>query len=426
MPSAVSSSTRHVYVVYGLVVLYAFCYQLQAPLEPFLVDSLVGKGSESVAAYGRLQSFFHVVQTVGSLVFGYLLDRFGLRAGLVVNFLACALTYLLLANTSSLTVLYLSKVPGVAMAGFLCAQTAVSQLTPEGSARVAALGRLTTAYTIGGVLGPYSGGLLGAKGDYFLSAKIAVAGSLLAAALSCALPARAGRVEHVGRAEEEKGEAASVLPWRRRAQLVMKYAGFLIVTKLVTSTANSIASSTQSVVLKNELGFAEAELGFFMSCQFAFGGLANGFLLAPLTELLGGSTRAVVGKSVALMAAGYFFQAGLRSPSLGLLDPFPVVTQTYAFVGVAMLLSVFQYGLSTSITAESTQVVPKDMKGTLIGIEHSIFSAARIVTPSVGIHILNSAGASALYVACGTIFATVFGTWHALSETFLSHERKSS
>lgn len=417
--TAAASQGRYVWLIYALVSLYAFCYQLQLPLEPFLVDSLVGKGAGSTVTYGRLQSFFQVVQTVGSLAFGSLLDRYGVRVGLLVNFLACALTYSVLANTTSVAMLYLSKVPGVAVAGFLCAQTAVSQLTPDGAERVAALGRLTTAYTIGGVIGPYSGGLLGAKGDYFLSAKIAVVGSLVAAGLCLFLPGNVGRIEF--RREEAAADAGRGrrAGWLQRATAILGLVGPLILAKLVTSTANSMASSSQSLILKNELMFTEADLGFFMSCQFAFGGFANGVLLAPVTRLMGGRARSVVSKCVAVMAAGYFFQAALRSSAVSFVELLPGPLQTYLFVGMAMCLSVFQYSLSTSITAENTRIVPKDMKGTLIGMEHGIFSAARIMTPSIGITILSTAGSGAVYATCGCVFLAVFAGWAALPARFL-------
>mmetsp|Transcript_22629 Transcript_22629/g.63235 ORF Transcript_22629/g.63235 Transcript_22629/m.63235 type:complete len:444 (+) Transcript_22629:152-1483(+) len=426
------SPKSQVHLVYFLVVLYAVCYQLQSPLEPFLVDSLVGKdkSSESTASYARLQSFFGVIQMVGSLSIGNLLDRWGARAGFVINFIACAASYALLANTSSLTILYLSKVPGVAMAGFLCAQTTVSQLTPSGEERVIALGRLTTAYTVGGVVGPYTGGLLGAKGDYFLSAKIAAVVSLFAAALSMLLPvassappsATSATTASVTEKTPKEGQ-----PWSERAAVVFKLAGFLIMVKLVSSTANSMSSSAQSVILKNDLGFTEADLGFFMSSQFAFGGFANGFLLAPVTKLMGGNSRAVVSNCVLTMALGYYAQAVLRSESLGILSAMPAMFQTYTFMGLAMFLSIFQYSLGTSITAESTKIVPEDMKGTLIGMEHCIFSAARILTPTIGISILNNAGVSVLYATCASIFLSVAGAWVALAGRFLppQHEKGS-
>mmetsp|Transcript_171217 Transcript_171217/g.548923 ORF Transcript_171217/g.548923 Transcript_171217/m.548923 type:complete len:98 (+) Transcript_171217:154-447(+) len=47
------SPKAQVRLVYFLVVLYAVCYQLQSPLEPFLVDSLVGK-EKKLGVYGVL------------------------------------------------------------------------------------------------------------------------------------------------------------------------------------------------------------------------------------------------------------------------------------------------------------------------------------------------------------------------------------
>merc|ERR1711982_207251 len=112
----------------------------------------------------------------------------------------------------------------------------------------------------------------------------------------------------------------------------------------------------------------------------------------------------VVRNCVGIMAIGYFMQAALRSEVVGLVSVLETKSLTFAFIGIAMVLAIFQYSLGTCITAESTQLVPEDMKGTLIGIEHSIFSAAYIITPSLGITIMSSAGVSALYACVGSIF----------------------
>ena len=63
----------------------------------------------------------------------------GVETGLVVNFLACALQFYLLSISDSMTMLFLSKVPGICLAGFLCAQTAMAKITAEGPERVVAL-----------------------------------------------------------------------------------------------------------------------------------------------------------------------------------------------------------------------------------------------------------------------------------------------
>lgn len=414
--SVTDATTRRsefgLFLVYILVVFYALCFQLQSPLEPFLVEKLVGKdkGSDASVSYGRLQSLFSGIQMFASLLFGHILDKFGVRVGFTLNFLACAATYYLLSITSSMTMLYISKIPGIGMAGFLCAQTAVSQLTSAGPERVQALGRLTTAYTIGGIVGPYLGGLLGGQGDYFLSAKLAMLGSLLAAACCLLLPAKVPALQNLK-------EEDSKLPWIQRIMTVVKVAGFLSAIKLITSTANSMASSTQNLVLKNQLGFAEADLGFFMSSQFAFGAFANAVLLGPVTRLMGGAPQKVVRNCVLAMATLYALQSLLNSKQMPWeLSP---AAQKFGFVGVALTLAIFQYSLSTSITAENTQRVPENMKGTLIGMEHCIFSAARVATPAIGINVLNAHGMEGLYAACSSIFVGTLLVWTFTAERFL-------
>jgi len=67
------------------------------------------------------------------------------------------------------------------MSGFLCAQCAIIRVTEEGPDRLKALGFLTTSYTIGGVIGPYLGGILGSSGDYFVGANYAIIGSIFSA-----------------------------------------------------------------------------------------------------------------------------------------------------------------------------------------------------------------------------------------------------
>lgn len=428
-PDAMRSPSASLYLVYGLVVFYALCYQLQAPLEPFLVERLVGKDNalEASVSYGRLQSLFSGIQMFASLMFGHILDKAGVRVGFILNFMACAATYFLLSITDSMTMLYASKIPGIGMAGFLCAQTAVSELTAAGPERIQALGRLTTAYTLGGIVGPYCGGLLGAKGDYFLSAKLATLGCILAAAGSILLPSSAKRTadksEEDGDAKKKESEQ---LPWVARICIVLKAAGFLSMVKLITSTSNSMASATQSLVLKNELKFAEADLGFFMSAQFAFGAFSNAVLLGPVTKLLGGAPRFVVRNCIVGMAIAYCFQAFLNSDVAGISYLMQPVVRQCSFVAIALILSIFQYSLATSITAENTQLVPEDMKGTLIGMEHCIFSAARVVTPAMGINILNEYGMGGLYASCASIFIATYILWVVACDRFLSHTDKKS
>jgi len=145
-------ATRELLIVDALVVLYALCYQLQVPLEPYLVDRLVtnveGGSADAIKQFTQLQSFFSIVQMVGSMFVGGLVDVLGVRFAFVLNFAACALSYAILASAESMTGmagLYVSKLPAVFMTGFLCAQAAVAQLTKPGAGRAEELGKLTMA-----------------------------------------------------------------------------------------------------------------------------------------------------------------------------------------------------------------------------------------------------------------------------------------
>lgn len=191
-----SSDAAALWVTYINIVLYALCYQLQNPVEPFLIQSLSEKaGSGDVGGdrdanlqrtYGNLQSFFSMIQTIGSPLVGILLDRIGLRYASAMVFLASATSYGILASAKDMNWLFWSKVPTALQHAFLIAQATAATATGNdaagtfnkvsicyffvhqvhrysadpffvslplcnsvfAAARAAALGRMTTSYTI--------------------------------------------------------------------------------------------------------------------------------------------------------------------------------------------------------------------------------------------------------------------------------------
>jgi len=375
--------------------------------------------NDSARTYTNMKTLFAGMQSFGSLAFGFILDRWGVRTGLAINFLACASCYYILSITDTVELLYLSRVPGLAMAGFLCAQTAVIKLTPAGPGRLVALGRLTSAYTIGGVIGPFVGGQLGATGDYFVGAKLACAGSLVAVALVFLLPKSMDEgMEKVakgvkGRGGKKNSGEKEEKSWSSRVQLVLSLVWLFLFVKIMTSIANSMARSAQPVILKR-LGIKEDGMGTVMSFQFAFGGFANAFLLAPITELMGGHVSKVVRNCILVMGLGYVVQAIVYSDagSAFLFDGATTTTDgstmMYPFIGMIMVLSIFQYSLGTAITAVTSTLVPKNMQGTLMGLEHSFFAIAYMVGPQLGNKGLEVGGVSGLSAACAVFFGGVF------------------
>jgi len=82
-----------------------------------------------------------------------------------------------------------------------------------------------------------------------------------------------------------------------------------------------------------------------------------------------------------------------------------------------MCLGLFQYVLSTTITGESTALVGSSAKGTLLGLEHSMFAAARVAAPKTGIALLRSGGVSLVSGVCSAVFAFIFITWKLCNKT---------
>jgi hypothetical protein len=57
---------------------------------------------------------------------------------------------------------------------------------------------------------------------------------------------------------------------------------------------------------------------------------------------------------------------------------------------VSVLHALSAHSLATGLTTQTTGAVEKDEQGTLLGLEHSLFSLARIAGPSIGTALLAS------------------------------------
>ena len=143
-------SSKEVTVTYLNIILYALSYQLQRPVEPFLVRSLIHGNSKNASSslqsneeesstnqtYGRLTSFFSLIQTVGSPLVGILLDKIGVRSTSILVYTGSAASYAILSQATTPAGLYWSKVPTLLQHAFLVGQATVSSLEDDGDALI--------------------------------------------------------------------------------------------------------------------------------------------------------------------------------------------------------------------------------------------------------------------------------------------------
>lgn len=413
-------------IVYVNVVLYSVCYQLQRPLEPFLIQSLSVEGSNHNKAYANFQSFFSFIQMIGALLAGYFLDKCGYKIGFMIVFAASALSYYMLSISTSLDILYLSKLPSMLQHGYLCAQNALTIISSEDD-RVLALGRLSFCYTIGMIIGPAVGGLIGSTGDYFYGAKIAAFGSLVSFIL-CFFMTNAPEVITSTTAsfgnDADTNKTAIVLSDKSllaKIHSILSNVWLLLSIKILTGVANTVVASCFLIILKDTFMFDEKWIGYSMSISSGFNAVCNGLLLGPLLSYMGSELSIVIVTCLQFMTVLSIAQGLVAIPTM--MDNFATVSLCL-YLLASYVLTVFQYLMATSITAESTSKVDQNEKGTLLGMEHSLFAAARIVTPQIGVSILHAYGASGVSLTSGLVFAFIYLYWQVFSSSSSGNKTK--
>lgn len=444
-------------VTYLNIILYAVSYQLQRPVEPFLVRSLIHDQSnpatttnsnneeESTAnqTYGRLTSFFSLIQTIGSPLVGTLLDRIGPRRTSILCYGASACSYWILAHATTPTWLYCSKIPTLLQHAFLVGQATVASLPDDGEGddgmkrRAAALGRMTTAYTVGATIGPALGGYL-ASTDLYAGARLAVWGSLVSVVLSVVY-----LKDHSVKCKEEdsEGDSSSAKQQQSATGTIIRHASFLqsvrktlsflrhptigplLFIKLLNGVSSSAFGTILPLILANKLRFSTNHMGYFMSASSLSVAAFAAVGISPAMTYVGNrpDRLAFVGIGCRLASMVMFgvvvswvmstltsFEAGEEEESaITMMSTRGLVTTTLASVAI----SLSSHMHATSLTTLTTGTVPPEERGAILGLEHGLFAMARIVGPPLGTTLL-SRGVSSSGVVSG--LGAADGLWRVI------------
>jgi DHA1 family tetracycline resistance protein-like MFS transporter len=145
------------------------------PVLPALVGSFTASPADQVFWYGAVAFAFGFANFIGSPILGALSDKFGRRPILLLGFCGLALNFFATALATALWMLIAVRLVGGAMqSNAAVANAYVADITtPERRAK--SFGMLGAMFGIGFMLGPVTGGLLGAIN---LQLPFFVAGSL--------------------------------------------------------------------------------------------------------------------------------------------------------------------------------------------------------------------------------------------------------
>ncbi|PKK29280.1 solute carrier family 22 member 18 isoform X2 [Columba livia] len=317
-----------IHIAYLIATLDLTFLFMQFGVMPYLAKSL---GLDSVG-FGYLQTTFGVFQLVGGPIFGRFADQFGARAALILSCASGSAFFLLMSISTSIPLLFLSRLPSVFMHGLPGAQKVITDLTTP-SQRADALGKLGLCFGIGIIIGSALGGVLSTKFGIFVPAYVGLVGNLINTMIAMfwiPLPAKS-KSDH--RATE--------------------HGLFLIMF---------------SIISMDFFGLEAVESGYLMSYFGVLQMVVQGLLVGKLTNYC--TERTLLRLSVFIFAGVGLGMALMRT------------VWHYCIIAVPL---VFAFSMLATITDSIlTKSVPASDTGTMLGICASVQPLTRTVGPTIG------------------------------------------
>lgn len=387
-PAALLPESRALLVLYAAIVVYAATFQAQLPVQPFLVKSL---STSAVESFTSLRTFIAVLQLLGSLLSGWLIDRVGARNVLLLALGASALSYAITARATTLALLFAAQVPTVFQHAVLAARAYATTVVPAGDARALVLGRITFAYGVGMLVGPSAGGVL-ASIDLTLAAAASAVGALAAAVFVWALLPEAEASGGGGALKEHGGGGAAGDAGGYARLLGVAGVAPALAVKAIFVLALAVFQGAFSLLAFDRFALDAAGMGAILAWVGALSAVGS-TVVVPLVAARGwGATRACVGAAAALAASLAAFAAATTQTHLFLL----CVPQTLAAV-------VFQ----TLNAAALSALVPAALQGALHAADMAISSGLRIAAPAAAAALITRIGYWSVGVFTGAAAAAV-------------------
>lgn len=353
---------RVAYVIAALDLTFLF---MQMGVMPYLAKSL---GLDSVG-FGYLQTIFGVLQLVGGYIFGRFADQFGVRAALILSCASGSVFFLLMSLSTSIPLLFLSRLPGVFMHGIPGAQKVIADMTAP-SQRAGALGKLGLCFGVGIIAGSALGGVLSTKLGIYVPTYVGLVGSLINTLIAMVwIPSQTKPKSDHHETEHSTSQSGSLFSIREILRL-MKFPGVteVFIVKVLAGFPIGLFMIMFSIISMDFFGLEAVEAGYLMSyfgvLQMVVQGLVVGKLASHCTEMT-------------LLRLSVFVFAGV---GLGMA----LMRTVWHYCVIAVPL-VFAFSMLATITDSIlTKAVPSSDTGAMLGICASVQPLTRTVGPTIG------------------------------------------
>lgn len=369
------------------IFLYSTCFWIQTGTLPYLSKKL----GVNAVWYGYLQTTFAVVQLAGGPLYGRFGDLFGSRAAMTLAFVSAALSYLLLSVSTSVPLLFLSRLPSLFMHAMQGGQMIVTDLGESGK-RADALGKLGLSYGVGMVVGPAVGGLITKFQGLEFAAFVAFIGSVISICLVFMfVPKQTKKVQ----VEEKSGSA--LLDWKKWLSLIMSPGAlFLLTLRIATGTPIGIFQSMFQVVALETFNLPADQ---------------NGYLMA----YIGIVTMIVQGVGVGILLKKVSENAIMKWASFLLVWSYLSLSYVSTIAQLCVVLAPLVIGLASQnivISSALTRTVDGVDTGAMLGLNMATNSLIRTVSPTIGGIMLENLGFSSFgylgFISSGIVTAVLF------------------
>ncbi len=356
------NSRRALAFIFCTVTLDVLALGLMLPVLPKLVLSFMGGDTAGAAeVFGLFATVWGAMQFLCSPLLGALSDRYGRRPVILISCLGLGLDYIFMAVAPSLTLLFVGRViSGITAATITTAFAYIADVTaPENRAR--AFGIVGIAFSVGFIVGPAAGGLLGSLDPRLPFWASAVACLANAAFGWFVLPESLAADQRMAFAWKRANPVGSFRLLSRHVQLLgLGAAGFL------GQFAHQVLPSVFVLYAAYRYGYGESMIGLTLGFVGVCSAIVQGGLIGPViarfgerATLVGGLVAGAAGMAIyGLAPTGWAFWIGVPVMSL--------------------------WGLTGPATmAIMTRLVSPSEQGQLAGANNSLASVAGLVAPGI-------------------------------------------
>jgi DHA1 family tetracycline resistance protein-like MFS transporter len=348
---------------------------------------------------GILLASYSFMQFLASPVLGWFSDRYGRKPVLLCSLIGSATGYILMADASSLAMLFLARIlAGVAGASVGTASAYIADITPPEN-RSKRMGLIGAAFGIGFVLGPAIGGLLSqwsVVAPFWFAAVLSILNAVLMWIVLPEPDRHAARQQGPGNLKQTFEKAGS---WRL---------GIVTLTYFIAIAGFAIVTVIYPQVSHRRFELNQSQISFIFVMVGLIGAAIQGGGIGRLVKRFGDVNLAVAGFAIMSISM-------LVMPLAGSVPIFLLFT-----AGLAIGNSLSQ----PTVNAIASKGASAALQGRVLGVLQSAGSLGRVFGPVLAGFLLsgdhrrpNAQYGNTPFLAGGVIIAIAFGLATTLRRT---------